>query len=90
MMVSYAGEEVVAGIGLDTMIYTVFIYLFTSISAGGAIVVSQYLGNKKKRKYRSRRIPDLPSGRLYVTYLYGTDAAVRSGTFIGDVSRNGA
>ena len=48
MMVSYAGEEVVAGVGLDTMIYTVFIYLFTSISAGGAIVVSQYLGNKKK------------------------------------------
>lgn len=48
MMVSYAGEEVVAGVGLDTMIYTVFIYLFTSISAGGAIVVSQYLGNKKR------------------------------------------
>ncbi|MBR4343940.1 MAG: MATE family efflux transporter, partial [Lachnospiraceae bacterium] len=25
MMVSYAGEAVVAGVGLDTMIYTVFI-----------------------------------------------------------------
>ena len=29
MMVSHAGEAVVAGVGLDTMIYTIFIYLFT-------------------------------------------------------------
>ena len=41
MMVSYAGEAVVAGVGLDTMVYTIFIYLFTAISAGGAVVVSQ-------------------------------------------------
>ena len=40
MMVSYAGEAVVAGVGLDTMIYTIFIYLFTAISAGGSVVVA--------------------------------------------------
>ena len=45
MMVSYAGEAVVAGVGLDTMVYTIFIYLFTAISAGGAVVVSQYIGS---------------------------------------------
>ena len=45
MMVSYAGETVVAGVGLDTMIYTVFIYLFTAISAGGSVVVAQYIGS---------------------------------------------
>ncbi len=39
MMVSYAGEAVVAGVGLDTMVYTIFIYLFTAVSAGGAVVV---------------------------------------------------
>ncbi|MBR2812955.1 MAG: MATE family efflux transporter, partial [Solobacterium sp.] len=39
MMVSYAGEAVVAGVGLDTMVYTIFIYLFTAISAGGSVVV---------------------------------------------------
>ncbi len=48
MMVSYAGEAVVAGVGLDTMIYTIFIYLFTAISAGGAVVVSQYIGSRNK------------------------------------------
>ncbi|WP_035790229.1 MATE family efflux transporter [Butyrivibrio sp. FC2001] len=48
MMVSYAGEAVVAGVGLDTMVYTIFIYLFTAISAGGSVVVSQYIGSKEK------------------------------------------
>ena len=48
MMVSYAGEAVVAGVGLDTMVYTIFIYLFTAISAGGAVVVSQYIGSKSR------------------------------------------
>ena len=48
LMVSYAGEAVVAGVGLDTMIYTIFIFLFTAISTGGAVVVSQYLGSKDR------------------------------------------
>ena len=47
MMVSHAGEAVVAGVGLDTMIYTIFIYLFTAISAGGSVVVAQYIGSIK-------------------------------------------
>ena len=46
MMVSHAGEAVVAGVGLDTMIYTIFIYLFTAISAGGSVVVAQYIGSR--------------------------------------------
>ncbi len=45
MMVSHAGEAVVAGVGLDNMIYTIFIYLFTAVSAGGAVVVAQYIGS---------------------------------------------
>ena len=48
MMVSYAGETVVAGVGLDTMIYTIFIYLFTAISAGGSVVVAQYIGSRNR------------------------------------------
>ena len=49
MMVSYAGEAVVAGVGLDTMVYTVFIYLFTAVAAGGAVVVAQYIGSRDRR-----------------------------------------
>ena len=29
LMVSYAGEATVSGVSLDTMLYTIFIYLFT-------------------------------------------------------------
>ena len=44
MMVSYAGEATVSGVSLDTMIYTIFIYLFTAVATGCAVVVSQYIG----------------------------------------------
>lgn len=59
MMVSYAGEAVVAGVGLDTMVYTVFIYLFTALSAGGAVVVAQYIGS------RSRENADLAASQVF-------------------------
>ena len=49
MMVSYAGEAIVAGVGLDTMIYTIFIYLFTAITAGGSVVVAQYIGRGDRK-----------------------------------------
>ena len=48
LMVSYAGEATVSGVSLDTMVYTIFIYLFTAIATGGAVIVSQYLGSGSK------------------------------------------
>ena len=50
LMVSYAGEATVSGVSLDTMVYTIFIYLFTAIATGGSVIVSQYLGSKDKEK----------------------------------------
>ena len=44
MMVSYAGEATVSGVSLDTMIYTIFIYLFTAVATGAAVIVSNYIG----------------------------------------------
>lgn len=49
MMVSYAGEATVSGVSLDTMIYTIFIYLFTALGTGGAVVVSQYIGHGDRK-----------------------------------------
>ncbi len=49
LMVSYAGEATVSGVSLDTMIYTIFIYLFSAAATGGAVVVSQYLGSGDRK-----------------------------------------
>lgn len=64
LMVSYAGEATVSGVSLDTMVYTIFIYLFTAVATGGAVVVSQYLGN------RNKEMADLSASQLYRIALF--------------------
>ncbi len=44
-MISYAGDAAVSGVSLVNMFVTIFIYLFTALAAGGAVVVSQYIGS---------------------------------------------
>lgn len=60
-MVSYAGEAAVSGVSLVNMFNTVFIYLFSALSAGGAVVVSQYIGS------RDREQGKLSCGQLMMT-----------------------
>ncbi len=57
-MVSYAGEAAVSGVSLVNMFNTVFIYLFSALATGGAIVVSQYIGS------RDQENGNLSSGQL--------------------------
>lgn len=47
-MVSFAGEAAVSGVSLVNSFNTIFIYLFTALASGGAVIVSQYIGNQKK------------------------------------------
>ena len=59
LMVSYAGEATVSGVSLDTMVDTIFIYMFTAVATGGAVVVSQYLGSGDKQR------ADLAAAQIY-------------------------
>ena len=49
-MISYAGDAAVSGVSLVNMFVTVFIYLFTALAAGGAVVVSQYIGSGNRKE----------------------------------------
>lgn len=48
-IVSYVGEAVVSGVSLVNSFNTIFIYLFTALASGGAVVISQYIGNKDQK-----------------------------------------
>nr|WP_296959035.1 MATE family efflux transporter [uncultured Mediterraneibacter sp.] len=49
-IVSYAGEAAVSGVSLVNSFNTIFIYLFTALASGGAVVVSQYIGSGQKKE----------------------------------------
>ncbi|MBO5270001.1 MAG: MATE family efflux transporter, partial [Clostridia bacterium] len=48
MMVSAAGEAAVSGVSLVNSLDVLLVMAFTSLAAGGAVVVSQFLGQKNR------------------------------------------
>ena len=48
--VSFSSEADVSGVSLVTSFNTVLIFLFTALSSGGAVIISQYIGNKSYDK----------------------------------------
>jgi len=63
MMISYAGDSAVSGVSLVNQYNTIFIYIFTALAAGGAVVVSQYIGNKNNES------ADLAAGQLVMVSI---------------------
>jgi putative MATE family efflux protein len=49
LVISYAGEAAVSGVSLVNQFNNVFVYLFTALASGGAVVISQYIGNGENK-----------------------------------------
>lgn len=50
MMVSYAGETAISGVGLVDMVNNLIITVLAAIATGGAVIVSQYIGSQDRKK----------------------------------------
>ena len=48
-VVSFSSEADVSGVSLVTSFNTVLIFLFTALSSGGAVIISQYIGSKNHK-----------------------------------------
>lgn len=48
-VVSFSGEADVSGVSLVTSFNTVLIFLFTALSSGGAVIISQYIGSQNPK-----------------------------------------
>ncbi len=52
MMVAYAGDAAVSGVSLVGSLDNMLIIIFTSMTAGGTVVISQIMGSRKYREAR--------------------------------------
>ena len=44
-VVSFVGDAAVSGVSLVNAFNTVFLFLFTALASGGAVIISQYIGS---------------------------------------------
>lgn len=82
LVVSHAGEAAVSGVSLVNQFNTIFIYLFTALASGGAVVISQYIGRKDQEQAGKSASQLLMSGTVFslataVLVLIGNEGMLR-------------
>ena len=79
-VVSFVGEAAVSGVSLVNSFNTIFIFLFTALASGGAVIVSQYIG-KKEMKTASAAVSQL----LLVSVLFSAAVSILILIFQGEI-----
>lgn len=82
LVISYAGEAAVSGVSLVNQFNTIFIYLFTALASGGAVVISQYIGRQEmdhagEAASQLLLFSTLFSGFIAAAVLLGNEALLR-------------
>lgn len=49
-IIGFLGESAVSGVSLVNSFNTIFLNLFTALAAGGAVVISQYIGKQDNQR----------------------------------------
>lgn len=49
-VIGFAGEAATSGVSLVNSFNVIFLYLFTALATGGAVVISQYIGRQEKQR----------------------------------------
>ena len=78
-MVSFSSEADVSGVSLVTSFNTVLIFLFTALSSGGAVIISQYIGSKQQNE-ASRSAGQLLMVSTVISVAMTVPHPVRSGS----------
>ena len=76
-IVSYAGEAAVSGVSLVNSFSTIFIYLFTALASGGAVVISQYIGRGAKEDGGEAASQLLTASALFAVLVSAVILALR-------------
>lgn len=79
-VISFVGEAAVSGVSLVNSFNTIFIFLFTALASGGAVIVSQYIGSRKRE-----RAGEAASQLLMISTVFSAAIAVLLLLFGGPV-----
>lgn len=64
-VVGFVGEAAVSGVSLVNAFNTIFINLFTALAAGGAVVISQYIGRRENERAGAAATQILTASALF-------------------------
>lgn len=80
-VISFVGEAAVSGVSLVNSFNTIFLFLFTALASGGAVVMSQYLGRKEPDMAGNAASQLLASSALF-SLLTGTAVLILNETLM--------